>query len=512
LRGTGSRWKDQVWAGDAHLRVGRVPGIEMYLEDDSVSRRHAEVLYTEEGWVVRDLGSTNGTLVNGLRVGRVGRKLNPLDMLQFGNVVVVAAEMAAADEGGDSPSSVLQVCATAQQPFDEALELLAVEATGLADPGDQLRSLIDSHQLVARAGSLEEAIRKSLRDAVIKVRAEYGAVVLADEGTSRMTLAASYAVRGGAEKARPFHRTLAQRCYTRGESLLGKEEFTQPSPARGGPPSQSLICALIRTPNRRLGVLHLERTAPQKDFLPHDLRLADALAAGMSSVIESGRGTQKKQRDVFLQTVIALAQAVELRDPYTGGHAQRVTDYSLLLAEQLHLTAAECDNLRLGGPLHDVGKIGIDDAILRKNGPLTAEEFEIMKEHTVKGVAILQPIPEVACILPIVRSHHERWDGKGYPDGLAGDRIPFLARLLAVGDTFDAMTTDRPYRRGLTLGEALAEIERGAGTQFDPECALAFVLLGPRLEEIMQQRSLIDTWNHRKVAASIPSGASAGRG
>jgi HD-GYP domain-containing protein (c-di-GMP phosphodiesterase class II) len=505
LRGTGSRWKDRVWNAESVLRIGRVRDLEVHLDDESVSRRHAEVLFADGAWVVRDLGSTNGTLVNGASVGRVGRPLSPLDMLQLGNVILVVAEVGVGEMPADAGGTVL-VCETAQQPWEEALESLATESTGLAGPGEQMRSLITAHHQLYQGATLEEVLRGNVRDAVIRVRAEYGALVLVEEETGRMAVGASYTTRPGAERLRAFNQALAQRCYSKGESLLCREEPPVGPSRRAGAPAgtQSIICALLRTPNRRLGVLYLERSHPQPEFLPADFRLADALAASMSAAIESTRGVERKQRDVFIQTVIALAQTVEMRDPYTGGHAQRVTDYSLLLAEELGLSEAECNDLRLGGPLHDIGKIGIDDAVLRKPSPLTPEEFEYMKTHTVKGVAILQTIPELAPILPIVRSHHERWDGKGYPDGLAGDRIPYLARVLAVADTFDAMTTDRPYRAGLGLADAIAEIGKGAGTQFDADCAAAFVRVRPRLEEMIQQRNLSATFSYRSIAGSLP--------
>jgi HD-GYP domain-containing protein (c-di-GMP phosphodiesterase class II) len=177
----------------------------------------------------------------------------------------------------------------------------------------------------------------------------------------------------------------------------------------------------------------------------------------------------KKQRELFLTTVTQLAQAVELRDTYTGDHSQRVTSFALLLGRQLHLSTEDLEVLRFATPLHDLGKIGIEDAILRKPGPLTPEEFDIMKTHTTKGAKILELIPDLHQTLPIVRSHHERWDGQGYPDGLAGEDIPRLARIVAVAESFDAIVFDTPYRRCQSVEAALAELESQGGRQFDPD-------------------------------------------
>jgi HD-GYP domain-containing protein (c-di-GMP phosphodiesterase class II) len=274
---------------------------------------------------------------------------------------------------------------------------------------------------------------------------------------------------------------------TRGESILCHSVADDPelamaqSIAAGA--MDSVLCVLLRTPRARLGVLHLDRNPYQERFANKDLHLADALAASVSAGIESAQ-LLRKQRDLFLNTITILAQAVEMRDEYTGGHTARVTSYSLMLAETLQVSAEDLERIQIGTPLHDIGKIGVSDAILCKPDRLTPEEYELMKLHTVKGDEILATIPDLESVRPIVRSHHERWDGRGYPDGLRGEQIPRLARIVAVADTFDAMTSDRPYRKGLPAEVAFAEIEKQSGLQFDPECARAFLSLR---EEVLQE-------------------------
>jgi HD-GYP domain-containing protein (c-di-GMP phosphodiesterase class II) len=197
----------------------------------------------------------------------------------------------------------------------------------------------------------------------------------------------------------------------------------------------------------------------------------------------------RKQRDLFLNTITILAQAVELRDPYTGGHTARVTSFSLLLSQQLELSSSDIYLIRIGTPLHDIGKIGIDDAILRKPDRLTGEEFAIMKTHTTKGAEIIATVPDLMPVLPIVRSHHERWDGQGYPDQLKGEDISRLARIVAVADAFDAMTSNRPYhpdKKGRPPEVAFAELENQAGKQFDPECVTAFLAIQDKIVERMR--------------------------
>ena len=327
----------QTWTSDSRLRVGRVSSLEVVLEDPSISRHHAEITATKTGFLVRDLGSTNGTFLNKVRVGQAGQELRSGDIVRFGNIALTV--------------------------------------------------------------------------------------------------------------------------------LLSRE--TSPPKPNAAAPSES---------------------KPQEK--PSEELEKPAALAGMEEVV--------------LQTVTALAQAVELRDKYTGGHTQRVTNYALLLAERLGLSAKDRLLLRVGVPLHDIGKIGVDDSILRKAAPLDGNEFQRMRSHPVRGADILGSIPGLAPVLPIVRSHHERWDGQGYPDGLAGEAIPLLARVVAVADAFDAMTSDRPYRPGMPLRRALAEIAAGAGTQFDPHCVECFLSLEPCLEEMLQQRqSLGETYEQAALAPGL---------
>jgi HD-GYP domain-containing protein (c-di-GMP phosphodiesterase class II) len=177
----------------------------------------------------------------------------------------------------------------------------------------------------------------------------------------------------------------------------------------------------------------------------------------------------------YLQTVEVLADAVETRDPYTGGHVSRVSDYSLAIARELGWNERQLLQLRMGAALHDVGKIGVPDAVLRKQGPLDDQELPVMRSHTNIGARLLDGVPFLAPALECALSHQEFYNGKGYPRGLADEAICADARIVAIADTFDAMTTTRPYRKGLPIEVALAEIQKCAGTQFDPVMVEAFL-------------------------------------
>ncbi|MFS0555866.1 HD-GYP domain-containing protein [Brevibacillus sp. 179-C9.3 HS] len=177
----------------------------------------------------------------------------------------------------------------------------------------------------------------------------------------------------------------------------------------------------------------------------------------------------------------AMAASIDARDRYTSGHSQRVAHWGREIAKDIGLSATKVEEIYVGGLLHDIGKIGIEDEILNKKGKLTPEEYDKIKQHTVIGYEIILQAGMFNELLPAIRSHHERIDGRGYPDGLAGDDIPLMARILAISDAFDAMVADRPYRKGLPVEEALQEIKRGSGTQFDPILAEHFIRIVQRL-------------------------------
>ena len=223
-----------------------------------------------------------------------------------------------------------------------------------------------------------------------------------------------------------------------------------------------------------LGVIQLCNKKGSNSFSYEDLDLLKILGSQIAFVIQNSELFNNLEK-AYLDTLSALTNAIDAKDSYTRGHSDRVTDLSVRLAKEAKLENSELEKIRLAGMLHDIGKIGIPESILNKPGRLDDQEFEVIKSHPVLGVSILGSVEFLQNVVPIIKYHHERYDGKGYPDKLKGNDIPYLARIVSIADTYDAMTTNRPYRKALTTEESLREIERCKGTQFDPELADLFI-------------------------------------
>jgi len=191
------------------------------------------------------------------------------------------------------------------------------------------------------------------------------------------------------------------------------------------------------------------------------------MASDIEEYVERLKEAAEENRELFIGSIRMLAAAIDEKDPYTRGHSGRVAKYSTIVAQELGMSPEELDKLRIAALLHDVGKIGVDDRVLKKPGSLTPEEFEIMKTHTTRGANIMRPVSQLKDMLPGIELHHEHMDGRGYPYGLAGPQIPQMARIIAVADTLDAMTTNRPYQAAMDLDYALGRIKALTGSKFD---------------------------------------------
>lgn len=199
----------------------------------------------------------------------------------------------------------------------------------------------------------------------------------------------------------------------------------------------------------------------------------NGMASDIEQYVEKLKLAAEENRELFLGSIRMLAAAIDEKDPYTRGHSGRVAKYSVIIGDSLGLNAEELDRLRISALLHDVGKIGVDDRVLKKPGKLTDEEYDLMKQHTIKGANIMRPVAQLKDALPGIELHHERMDGNGYPYGLHGEQIPLMARIISVADTLDAITTNRPYQSGMDLEYALKRIRSLCVTEFDPDVVAA---------------------------------------
>ncbi|MBW2117969.1 MAG: HD domain-containing protein [Deltaproteobacteria bacterium] len=225
-----------------------------------------------------------------------------------------------------------------------------------------------------------------------------------------------------------------------------------------------------------IGMINLGEKESKKPFTQEDLRLLSTMSGHVAVAIENAKLYEGLLKS-YLSAVSALAEAIETKDPYTRGHSERVSKYATAIARGMNLPESEIERIRVAGILHDVGKIGVQEGILLKFGPLTKAEFGVIKDHPDTSTKIIEKGEFPWEIKSLARHHHERYDGSGYPDGLKGEDIPFGARILAVADTYEALLADRPYRRGFPKEKALDIIKEVAGTQLDPEIVPVFLKL-----------------------------------
>ena len=238
--------------------------------------------------------------------------------------------------------------------------------------------------------------------------------------------------------------------------------------------SPSLICAPLMIRNSILGILSIRKKKNRQIFDKNDLHHILSLTKRASLNLENKILYESIYSNI-MDTLKSLISSIQARDNYTEEHSRRVTETSLKIAAQLNCSKKDMESLRIASVLHDVGKIAVPDSVLLKPGSLTLEEFLIIKNHPTIGENILRPVILLEAERKIIQCHHERWDGKGYPLGLAGTDIPYLARIMAVADSFDAMTSNRPYRQAMPLEKAIDELIKGKNTQFDEEIVDAFV-------------------------------------
>jgi len=346
---------------------------------------------------------------------------------------------------------------------------------------DRLALLARLSQLLNSTLDHKEIRRKAMEAATQLMKAEAGSLLLVDEDKQQLYFEVAL---GDKEE------TIKTITLNMGEGIAGwvakdgdplivnapekDPRFFKGVDGRTEFKTRNIICVPVRVKEKVIGVLEAVNKQEEEAFDKEDLSIFASLADQVAIALDNAR-LYLELEDTFFETAESLAEAIEKRDPYTGGHTRRVTQYSLAIAKYLQLKPLERKCLRIASVLHDIGKIGIKDQILRKPERLSPEEYDEIKHHSHMGAEIIEHIRQLREIVPGVKYHHEQVDGRGYPNGLRGEEIPIIAKIVAVADTFDAMTTSRPYRKGMEKEVALGELKRCAGTQFDEGVVKAFI-------------------------------------
>lgn len=363
----------------------------------------------------------------------------------------------------------------------------------------RLNSLMSVASAVSTSDNLRSMMLRALKHAVDEVGASAGYVMLiSEEAKDRLVTEAAYGRDGQfvfptilpvgsgisgyvAKLAQPIevHENLGESLDCDGMDAEVRSAVSVPLINRSYSSTGAAATEEV------LGTMTVLKCDTNEQLDTRDLDLMISMGALMAAAITNAR-MEERQRATFVRTLESLATALEARDEYTQGHSQRVGDVSLLIGYELGFSPEALEELRIGTTLHDIGKIGVPDAILNKPGRLTDEEFQLMKQHPVIGYEICKPLMLSDGVLMIIRNHHEKLDGSGYPDGLKGGELPLSLRIVCVADAFDAMSSRRPYRNVMAISSVIEEMSKGAGIQFDPVVVetLKGLLNAGRLDEI----------------------------
>ena len=416
--------------------VGRADDADVVVDEPSLSRRHARLRMASTGVVtIEDVGSRNGVFVNGTK--RQIATVTSGDSVRLGSVEYRVA-------AGDSAADAL---------LSTSLEMMAF-------------------------GDLQKLLDRVLDRAKAVLDPDRSAILLIDHSTGTLRPRAvrppgAYQVVSEFASSTAVRETLASRDVLVVDDVETDVRLRDAASVREAG-VRSTLCVPLLGRAGPIGVLYADRTLFRQPFSAEQVRYAAAFGAQAASAVEMAQLYDDREQH-FRLTLEALAKAIDARDRYTAGHSERVTAYAKVLARSMKMPEADVEVVRLAGMLHDIGKVGVPDRVLLKAGPLDESERALMEPHATIGFDMLRDLPFLRDALPAIRGHHERWDGRGYPDRLAGEVIHQHARILAVADSFDAMTSARPYRHALPFEEAARRLRADAGAQFDPSVVGVFV-------------------------------------
>lgn len=457
------------------IALGRDPSNDIVFRHPSISRKHAIIQFEAGNYYIEDQKSRNEVFVNGQVVTR--------HQLRDGDVIVLGLDK-------DHPMKFSLDGVEQDRGYGLSRSVYDFSKEAL-NSLKNLKQLIQINEAISTSLELEEVLDLILK-AVLEISSGMRAMVLLKNKSGEMEVAYQREANGPSATIAPrsFSRSAIKRVIETRQSLLINDLAVDSNlyleASIGALDLHSIVAIPLiysqnhlvrnRTDEDLMGILYVDSQAARRRFKEEDLDLLRAFSYQASISIENAQ-MHLDLRESYVALVTSLAEAVELKDRYTRGHSELVSRFGIAIGEKLSLTEKELEDLLRGGLLHDVGKIGIDESILNKPDKLTPEEFEQIKLHPAYGAQILQPIPYMANVMDMVLHHHERIDGKGYPDGLAGDGIKLGARIIAIADVFEALTAKRSYRKALTPKEVVKVLEEDAGSKLDPELVRVFLNL-----------------------------------
>ena len=467
--------------GDEPVMIGRGPENTLPLPSGAtVSREHAKLTKYETKselfWKLEDMGSKHGTFLNGIKL-KQGQGVR----LRSGDIITIEPfTFQVVNHNEDNKFT---------ETFDDArtvggTSILRIDRTqggaGLAH--ERLQALLECSRTIHTAED-ESGMAEALATAASVATAFSNVAVIRPVGGNRIEILAANG-RIALEGSPNISRSLLDAAMEGEPVRFQKAEIVDDQAQSIMQYSiEEALCIPILIGTSIAGCIYLDNRDGQSrgqsvdDDIEFCTGLAEIASLAMSNLmrVDIERRHTEERHGFLLNTVGALVSAIDAKDTYTCGHSERVAWLSKELAKQINLDATTVEQVHICGLVHDIGKIGIPESILQKPGKLTDEEFGQIRAHPVIGENILKDVPQLQPMLPGVRSHHERWDGGGYPDGSSGEKTPLLGRILGVADAFDAMCSSRAYRDGLNRAEVLDEMTACAGQQFDPKLVQAFL-------------------------------------
>ncbi len=465
------------------ITFGRELDNIVHLPDNEVSRRHATLEAKGKACILRDLGSRNGTFVNGKTIEE--QVLKDGDHIVIGSTSIMfidETDTSIKEVSPEAPTPAVPPAAL-QEEVEAVLDasqktvfftqrVQEGDPEGLKKANEKLQAVYEVNQAIGAILDLDTLLERVLELIFPHIKADRAFIMLADEMTGDPITQLSRTRAGASEEGIDYSMTIVNRAMTEQLSILSSDAAGDERFASGASVIQagirSVMCVPLVSNERSHGVIQVDTTSISNAFGEDDLQLLTAIAGPVAIAVENAK-LYDAQKALFNDTIFCLAAAIDARDPYTHGHSHRVSQFSHAIAEELGLSEENLELVRISAMLHDVGKIGVPDAILQKPASLTDEEFDILKTHATLGGQIMEKGSRVQHLIPGITEHHERIDGRGYNKGLKGDDISLLGRIIAIADAFDAMTSSRPYRKRLSDEEALKRLKESVGAQHDEE-------------------------------------------